>query len=92
MEKIKVYVEYKLGLSRYSNKPVDWMLAIVPIYEDGIHVDDIELYAEMPNPTWNEEEQWYEDERVTFDELKKEIFQQIKEKGIDFSLYELSYE
>jgi hypothetical protein len=92
MEKIKVYVEYKLGPSRYSNKPVDWMLAVVPIYKDGVHVDDVELYAEAENPTWNEEEGYFEDERATFEALKAEIFDQAEEKGIDLSRYELIYE
>ena len=87
MKKIKVRVEYKAGESRYSNKAVDWMLAVVPIYKDGVHVDDVELYAESENPTWNEE-----DERATFESLKAEIFDQAEEKGIDLSQYELIYE
>jgi len=92
MEKTKVHVEYKAGESRYSNKAVDWMLAVVPIYEDGVHVDDVELYAEAENETWNEEEGYFEDERATFEELKVEIFDQAEEKGIDLSQYELIYE
>jgi hypothetical protein len=92
MEKVKVRVEYKAGESRYSNKAVDWMLAVVPIYEDGVHVDDVELYAEAENPTWDEDGGYYEDERATFEELKAEIFDQAEEKGIDLSQYELIYE
>lgn len=92
MEKIKVRVEYKAGESRYSNKAVDWMLAVVPIYEDGVHVDDVELYAEAENETWNEDEGYFEDERATFEELKAEILDQAEEKGIDLSQYELEYE
>jgi len=90
--KIKVRVEYKAGYSHYRKKPVDWMLAVVPIYEDGVHVDDVELYAEAENPTWNEDGGYYEDERATFEELRAEIFDQAEEKGIDLSQYELIYE
>jgi len=92
MEKVKVRVEYKAGESRYSSKVVDWMLAVVPIYEDGVHVDDVELYAEAENPTWDEDGGYYEDERATFEELKAEIFDQAEKKGIDLSQYELIYE
>jgi len=92
MKKVKVRVEYKAGESRYSNKVVDWMFAVVPIYENGVHVDDVELYAEAENPTWDEEEGYFEDERATFEGLKAEIFDQAEEKGIDLSQYELIYE
>lgn len=91
-KKIKVRVEYKGGESRYSTKAVDWMLAVVPIYEDGVHVDDVELYAEAENATWNEDAGYYEDERATFEALKAEILDQAEEKGIDLSQYELEYE
>lgn len=90
--KIKVRVEYKAGESRYSKKPVDWMLALVPIYEDGVHVDDVELYAEAENPTWNEDGGYYEDERATFEALRGDIVAQALELGIDLSQYELEFE
>jgi len=63
------------------------MLAVVPIYEDGVHVDEVELYAESENLAWNEE-----DERSIFEILKLEIFDQAGKKGIDLSQYELIYE
>lgn len=84
MEKIKV--NYQASPGRYIAETVDWMMAVVPIYdEDGTHIDDVELYAEMVNETWNEEDQAYDDELATYDELMAEIIEQAREHGIDVS-------
>src|SRR5690606_7885045 len=82
----KIEVTYQAGQGRTISGPVDWMRAVVPIYDkDGTHIDDVELYAEMVNETWNEAEQAYDDELATHDELMAEIINQAQEHGIDVS-------
>lgn len=41
------------------------------------------LYAEMENPTWDEEIEEYEDETATYDKLKAVIIELAKKIGID---------
>jgi len=75
MKKIKV--DYSGGSSRYSNKPIDYMLA---------KVDDIgiELYAEA-TPIEG-------DETGTYRELKNEILWQAKKYNIDFQKLAFFYD
>lgn len=76
-------VDYQGGESRYtSGKAVDYMIA---------SAEDIELYAEMENPTWDEEKEEYEDETATYHELKEEILRQAKETGIPESDLDFMY-
>lgn len=77
-EKGKIYVIYQAGESRYSNKGVDYMFAQFE-NEAG---EEVELYAEAENLTWNEEKEILEDESATYDELKAEILEQAVEHGI----------
>lgn len=55
-------------------QPADWMLS---------NVEGIELYAEMENPTWNDEKEWFDDEFATFDDLKMEIIRQAIAKHLE---------
>lgn len=48
-----------------------------------VNVEDIELYAEMVNPTWDEKTEQYGDEYATFDELKNEIIRKAIAKHIE---------
>lgn len=57
------------GISRYSNKSVNYMLAEI---EDGL-----ELYAEIELPNYDVPEEY------GYDELKEEIINQAKENKID---------
>ena len=77
----KYKVNYQGGESRYSDAAVDYMLVEVPNPEDEDEM--IELYAEMENPTWDEDEDAFADESYTYDDLKAEIFSQARENGID---------
>ena len=54
------------------------MLATVLI--DG---EEIELYAEAENPTWDEEKEDFADPYATYEDLKAQIIEQAIEKGID---------
>ena len=62
----KCKVNYQGGESRYSNAAVDYMIVKVPDPENEGEM--IELYAEMENPTWDEE---------------AEIVSQARENGVD---------
>ena len=76
--KTKVCVEYRGGESRYSNKAVDYMLAVIPTEEK-----DIELYAEL---------EALEDENGNYLKLKSMILDDAKEMGIDFKILEFPYD
>lgn len=83
----KTKVDYQAGESRtVPTVGVDYMIACVDV--DG---DQIELYAEMENPTWDEEKEEYEDETATYQELKEEILRQAKETGIPESDLDFMY-
>lgn len=78
----KYEVEFQGGESRYNaGKAIDYMLVEVPNPEDESEM--IELYAEMENPTWDEDEDAFADESYTYDDLKAEIISQARENGID---------
>ena len=74
-------VNYQGGESRYSNAEIDYMIVEVPDPENEDEM--IELYAEMENPTWDEETEAFTDECYTYDDLKAEIVSQARENGID---------
>lgn len=57
------------GISRYSNKSVNYMLAEIE--------DDLELYAEIELPDDDVPEEY------GYDELKEEIIDQAKENKVD---------
>ena len=72
-------VLYEAGESRYLIRDgeyvgVDYML---------VNIDDVQLYAEMENPTWDDEKEEYGDGSATFEDLKDEILSQAEENGID---------
>ena len=67
-------VSYESGESIHGNYGVDFML---------VDIDDVRLYAEMVNDTWDEESEEYGDESATFEDLKTEIIAQAKANGID---------
>lgn len=77
----KYKVNYQGGESRNSNAAVDYMIVKVPDPENEDEV--IELYAEMENPTWDEETEAFTDECYTYDDLKAEIVSQARENSID---------
>lgn len=82
MKKIQIY--YEGGESRYvPGKVVDYMIAFA---------EDVELYAELRNPTWNAELDEYEDEIATYDSLKKEIISQAKKAGLSEFDLEFMYD
>jgi len=54
----------------------------VPVDFMRVKVGEIILYAEMENPTWNDEKECYDDEDATFKDLKHEIEKQAIEKHI----------
>lgn len=71
----KSNVVYQAGESRtVPGKAIDYMLATI---------DDIELYAEAENKTWDEETERCADESATYDELKAAIMEQAQQNGID---------
>lgn len=83
----RIKVDFQGGESRYTaGKAVDYMIASTEI--DG---QEIELYAESENPTWDEEKEEFEDETATYAELKEEILRQAEEAGIPESSLDFIY-
>lgn len=83
-------VSYAGGESReVPGKGVDYMI-VAAKDADG---DDVELYAEMENPTARviDGEPVVDDERATYEELKAEIIRQAKEAGVDTGLLDFSH-
>lgn len=75
-------VLFQGGESRWNpGEAVDFMVAYVADPDDPDTV--IELYAEMENPTWDEDADAFADESYTYDDLKAEIISQTRENGID---------
>lgn len=68
----KVHVRYEGGQSRYSDRGIDYMLAVV---------DGVELYAEADPDDYGYGEPGYE-ETATYDDLKAAILGQAAEHGI----------
>jgi hypothetical protein len=84
----KFEVMYSAGESRMNpGKGIDYMLATVEI--DG---DDIELYAELENPTWNDATESLDDETATYDDLKTAILEQAAEHGIPAEMLKFHYD
>lgn len=82
MERIRVY--YNGGESRqHPGKAVDYML---------VEIEDVELYAEAVNPTWDEASESYTDETATYEDLRVEIMRQAVERGIDVTTLEFAYD
>lgn len=80
-------VTYQAAESRNGNYGVDFMICTVSTDDE-----EIELYAEMENPTWDEEKQEFEDEAATYDELKAEILRQAAEHGIAATALKFYYD
>ena len=83
----KINVRYEIGESRNGNYAVDYMLATVEI-----NGEEIELYAEEENPTWNAEMEDYEDETATYESLKSEILKQAKEHKVSENELKFMYD
>ncbi len=76
----KYNVMYEAGESRYENgRGIDYMLVWAP----GADGEEVELYAEEENPTWNAEQEWFENDCFTYESLKAEIIQQAKQNGVN---------
>ncbi len=78
----KYEVAYMGGESRYDpRKIVDYMIADVPVIDEDGDEQEVQLYAEMENPTlvWDaEREEPCEgyDECATYEDLKSDILRQ----------------
>ena len=71
----KMYkVEYQAAMGRHIRDAVDYM---------QVKIDEVELYAEAVNDTWDDELEAYTDEAITYDDLKDAIIEQAEENGID---------
>ena len=82
-----IKVNYQAGESRHGNYGVDFMICTVHTGDE-----DIELYAEMVNPTWDDKTQQFEDEAATYDDLKAEIIRQAAEHGIAATALKFYYD
>lgn len=79
--RIPVIVSYQAGESRYQNgKAIDYMLAVVED-RDG---EEVELYAEAVNPTWDPETESYTDDTATYDGLCAEIMNQADKANVPY--------
>lgn len=82
-----VNVIYQSGYSRFRNEAVDWMLAMVELDSENI-----ELYAEKVNHTWDASKDCYLDETATYDDLKEEIISQAASHRIDVGVLKFPYD
>lgn len=77
--RIPARVIYQAGDSRkQTGKTIDFMLAVVED-RDG---EEVELYAEAVNDTWDPETESYTDDNATYDELCVEIMNQANKYNV----------
>lgn len=85
----KYEVDYCGGDSRTNpGTSIDYMLCTIPTD----YGEEVELYAEMVNDTWDEERECFDDETATYDELKEAIIEQAEENGIDVNQLHFMYD
>lgn len=77
-------VEYQGGESRsVPGDAVDYMLVNVTVTDEDGFDEEVELYAEAHNPTWNEATETFDDDAATYGDLKDAIIAQAKQHGIN---------
>lgn len=74
---VKIRIEYQSGESVEGSYAVDYMFAVA-----DVGGEEVELYAEAENPTWDEDKDEYGDETATYRELKASILEQAAKVGI----------
>lgn len=95
-----ICVNYEGGESRYNpGEGVDYMIAMFDQFGENYLSQTpnsfhpiTELYSERVNPTWNEEDEAFEDEDYCYDALKEDIIEQAESNGVHPSRLSFLYD